>query len=110
MKVAKRRSDWITDLHQYSLLMWSAKMDDHHRQKHLMLAPEQLASYSQQIIEFNRKCNKSMFQKVPVVCSEQTHWKARKMIPLLVYLNMQSSRRPETDKAVTYMMEHDEEF
>jgi hypothetical protein len=71
------------------------------------LAPEQLDSYSHQIIQFNEKCKRSMTEshgarKVPVVCSEQTHWKARKMIPLLAYLHMKNNvRRPDIEKLVT---------
>jgi len=51
-----------------------------------------------------------MCENVPVLCSEQTHWKARKMIPLLECLYMQNVRRPDFVKMVSKMVQDDLDF
>jgi len=47
---------------------------------------------------------------VPVVCSEQTNWKARKMYSLLSYLQMRKPIKPDFQRQVKYELENDYEF
>ena len=85
-------------------------MDAKFGENHVKLAPEQLQNYSQKIIKFNKNIERSICENVPVLCSEQTHWKARKMIPLLEYLYMQNVRRPDFVKMVSKMVQDDLDF
>ena len=108
--MSKKAGSWMQDLHQYHLLMWSKEIDKFNKEERIQLNKEQLELYSSQIIEYNKKVGREMHCEVPVVCSEQTNWVARKMIPLLKYLQIRNPKQPDFARQVRYEVENDYDF